>query len=87
MPGPYGKYETCLWFELLVQAASLNNQLNSQTLSGELSDGVGAASTARIDLRWSLTRNYAATSMTETEIFGSTAIRNLMHCAAIPIHH
>ena len=46
--------------EPLVQAASLDDPLNPQTLSVELSDGVGAASTARIDVRWSLTGNYAA---------------------------
>ena len=46
--------------EPLVEAASLDDPLNPQTLSIELSDGVGAASTARIDVRWSLTGNYAA---------------------------
>lgn len=46
--------------EPLVQTASLDDPLNPQTLSVELSDGVGAASTARIDVRWSLTGNYAA---------------------------
>jgi hypothetical protein len=46
--------------EPLVQAASLDDPLNPQTLSAELSDGVGAAATARIDVRWSLTGNYAA---------------------------
>ena len=46
--------------EPLVQAASLDDSLNPQTLSVELSDGVGAASSARIDVRWSLTGNYAA---------------------------
>ncbi|MUV85447.1 hypothetical protein GJ631_02315 [Natronomonas sp. CBA1123] len=46
--------------EPLVQTASLDNPLNLQTLTIELSDGVGAASTARIDVRWSLTGNYAA---------------------------
>ena len=46
--------------EPLVEAASLDDPLNPQTLSVELSDGVGAASTARIDIRWSLTGNYAA---------------------------
>ena len=46
--------------EPLVQAASVDDPLNPQTLSVELSDGVGAASTARIDIRWSLTGNYAA---------------------------
>lgn len=45
--------------EPLVESASLDNPLNPQTLSVELSDGVGAASTARIDVRWSLTGNYA----------------------------
>jgi hypothetical protein len=46
--------------EPLVEAASLDNPLNPQTLSIELSDGVGDASTARIDIRWTLTENYAA---------------------------
>ena len=46
--------------EPLVQAASLDDPLNPQTLSVELSDGVGEASIARIDVRWSLTGNYAA---------------------------
>lgn len=46
--------------EPLVETASLDDPLNPQTLSVELSDGVGAASTARIDIRWSLTGNYAA---------------------------
>ena len=46
--------------EPLVQAASLDDPLNPQTLSVELSDGVGAASTARIEIRWSLAGNYAA---------------------------
>ena len=46
--------------EPLVQTASLDDPLNPQTLSIELSDGVGAAAAARIDVRWSLTGNYAA---------------------------
>lgn len=46
--------------EPIVEAASLDDPLNPQTLSVALSDGVGAASTARIDIRWSLTGNYAA---------------------------
>ena len=46
--------------EPLVQTASLDDPLNPQTLSINLSDGVGTASTARIDVRWSLTGNYAA---------------------------
>lgn len=46
--------------EPLVQTASLDDPLNPQTLSIELSDGVGTASTAQIDVRWSLTGNYAA---------------------------
>ncbi|WP_353633340.1 hypothetical protein ABSL23_01055 (plasmid) [Halobacterium sp. NMX12-1] len=45
--------------EPLAETASLDDPLNPQTLSVELSDGVGAASTARIDIRWSLTENYA----------------------------
>jgi hypothetical protein len=46
--------------EPLVEAASLDDPLNPQTLSVELSDGIGDASSARIDVRWSLTGNYAA---------------------------
>jgi hypothetical protein len=46
--------------EPLVQTASLDDPLNPQTLSIELSDGVGGASTTQIDVRWSLTGNYAA---------------------------
>lgn len=45
--------------EPVVEAASLDDPLDPQTLSVELSDGVGDASTARIDVRWSLTGNYA----------------------------
>lgn len=46
--------------EPLVEEASLDDPLNPQTLLIDLSDGVGAASTARIDIRWSLAGNYAA---------------------------
>ena len=46
--------------EPLVETASLDNPLNPQILSIELADGVGAASTARIEIRWSLAGNYAA---------------------------
>jgi hypothetical protein len=46
--------------EPLVHTASLDDPLNPQTLSVELSDGIGEASTAQIDIRWSLTGNYAA---------------------------
>jgi len=45
--------------EPLVETASLDEPLNPQTLSVELSDGVGDATTARFDVRWSLTGNYA----------------------------
>lgn len=45
--------------EPLVEEASLDDPLNPQTLLIDLSDGVGAASTARIDIRWSLAGNYA----------------------------
>lgn len=45
--------------EPLVGAASLDNPLNPQMLSIEIADGVGTASSARIDVRWSLTGNYA----------------------------
>jgi len=46
--------------EPLVEEASLDDTLNPQTLSVDLSDGIGAALTARIDIRWSLAGNYAA---------------------------
>lgn len=46
--------------EPLVEAASLDDPLDPQTLSVELSDGIGDAPAARIDVRWSLTGNYAA---------------------------
>ncbi|QLG28677.1 hypothetical protein HUG10_14490 [Halorarum halophilum] len=45
--------------EPLVGTASLDDPVNPQTLSIDLSDGVGDASTARVDVRWSLTSNYA----------------------------
>lgn len=45
--------------EPLVETASLDDSLDSQALSVELSDGVGDASTARLDVRWSLPGNYA----------------------------
>jgi hypothetical protein len=46
--------------EPLIETAALDDPLNPQTLSIKLTDGVGAAATARIDVRWSLTGNYAA---------------------------
>ena len=46
--------------EPLVETAALDDPLNPQTLAVELSEGIGEASTARIDIRWSLTGNYAA---------------------------
>lgn len=46
--------------EPLVETASLDDPLNPQTLSVALSDGVGDASAARLDLRWSVAGNYAA---------------------------
>ena len=46
--------------EPLVHTTSLDDPLNPQVLSLELSDGIGAATTARIDVRWSLTGNYGA---------------------------
>jgi hypothetical protein len=45
--------------EPLVETASLDDPVNPQTLSVELSDGIGDASAARLDIRWSLTGNYA----------------------------
>jgi hypothetical protein len=45
--------------EPLVETASLDDPVNPQTLSVELSDGIGDASTARLDIRWSPTGNYA----------------------------
>lgn len=45
--------------EPLVAAAALDDGLNPQTLSVELSDGIEDASSARFDVRWSLDGNYA----------------------------
>jgi len=45
--------------EPLVKSASLDDPLNPQTLSVELSDGVGSAASSRFDIRWSLSGNYA----------------------------
>jgi hypothetical protein len=45
--------------EPLVETARLDDPLNPQTLSIELSDGIGDASAARFDVRWSLAGNYA----------------------------
>ncbi|QPV63217.1 hypothetical protein I7X12_00860 [Halosimplex litoreum] len=45
--------------EPLVETASLDDPLNPQTLSIELADGIGEAATARFDVRWSLSDNYA----------------------------
>ncbi|SEH63774.1 hypothetical protein SAMN05192561_11724 [Halopenitus malekzadehii] len=52
--------DLCVDQEPLVRTAALDDPLNPQTLSVELSDGVGDATAARIDIRWSLTGNYAA---------------------------
>jgi hypothetical protein len=46
--------------EPLVETAALDDPVNPQTLAIELADGIGDASTARIDIRWSLDGNYAA---------------------------
>lgn len=46
--------------EPLAESVFLDDPLNPQTLSVDLEDGVGEASTARIDIRWSLQGNYAA---------------------------
>lgn len=45
--------------EPLVETTSLDDPLDPQTLSVALSDGIGDATTARIDVRWSLVDNYA----------------------------
>lgn len=44
--------------EPLVSAASLDDPLNPTVLAVELSDGIGDASAARIDVRWSTVGNY-----------------------------
>jgi len=49
-----------LEMEPLVTSASLDDPVNPHTLSIELSDGIGNATACRIDVRWSLTGNYAA---------------------------
>ncbi|QLH76815.1 hypothetical protein HZS55_05615 [Halosimplex rubrum] len=45
--------------EPLAETASLDDPLNPRTLSIELADGIGEASTARFDVRWSQSSNYA----------------------------
>lgn len=45
--------------EPLVESATLDGTMNPQTLDVELADGVGDASTARIDVQWSVDGNYA----------------------------
>lgn len=45
--------------EPLVEAASLDDPLNPQTVAVEFSDGVGDASSSRLDVRWSLSGSYA----------------------------
>ncbi|MBV0903267.1 hypothetical protein [Haloarcula salina] len=45
--------------EPLVETAELDDPLNPQTLSVTVSDGVGDADSARFDIRWSLSGNYA----------------------------
>lgn len=45
--------------EPLVDAAAFDDPLNPTSLTLELADGVGEASTARFDVRWSGTDNYA----------------------------
>lgn len=45
--------------ESLVEAASLDDPPNPKTLTVELSGGIGDAGTARLDVRWSLSGNYA----------------------------
>ncbi|MGQ4554910.1 hypothetical protein [Halobellus sp. GM3] len=45
--------------EPLVENAELVDPLNPQTLSIEFSDGVGDATTARLDVRWSVSGHYA----------------------------
>ena len=44
--------------EPLVETATLDDPVNPQTLSIDLSDGIGDATTTRVDVRWSLTGNY-----------------------------
>lgn len=45
--------------EPLVDAATLGDPLNPKSLSIELSDGVGSATSARFDVRWSVGGCYA----------------------------
>jgi hypothetical protein len=45
--------------EPLVETAALDDPLNPGTLAVELADGIGDASNARLDVRWSATGNYA----------------------------
>ena len=53
--------------EPLFQNASFDGPLNPQMMSLKLSDGIGVATTARIDVQWSLTGNYAAHYTDEQE--------------------
>jgi len=45
--------------EPLVAHAAVDDPVNPQTLSIEFSDGIGDATTARFDVRWSVTGHYA----------------------------
>lgn len=44
--------------EPLVETTRLDNPIDPQTLSIELSDGIGDATVSRLDVRWSLTGDY-----------------------------
>lgn len=51
--------DLCLEHEPLVDSARLEDPLNPQKLVVELADGVGTATAARFDVRWSLAGNYS----------------------------
>lgn len=51
--------DLCLELEPMVESAELDDSLNPGSVAVVLSDGFGNASTARLDVRWSLAGNYA----------------------------
>lgn len=54
--------------EPLVSDADLDDPLNPQMLSIDLTDGIGDATEARFDVRWSVTGNYAFHYTDETSL-------------------
>jgi len=54
--------------EPLVADATLDDPLNPRTLSIDLSDGIGDATEARFDIRWSAPGNYAFHHTDDTDL-------------------